>query len=156
MSTEGIAAFPRTWNGGGTEHHARAIFDRRSAERKAVETVLRGATPEQPISAGQVGRRCGLSVADARVIINNICHAGLARNVRPAHLPAMYAWRDEKPAPSPAPEWRKASNYDGKELRPYEGRPGAMDAYALPSLVDGQRVPRQRPMLIDAIGEPQR
>jgi hypothetical protein len=23
--------------------------------------------------------------------------------------------------------------YDGKELRPYQGRPGAMDAFALPS-----------------------
>lgn len=24
-------------------------------------------------------------------------------------------------------------NYDGAELRPYDGRPGAMDAYSLPS-----------------------
>lgn len=31
--------------------------------------------------------------------------------------------------------------YDGKELRPYEGRPGSMDAYALPSVVDGKDVP---------------
>lgn len=27
--------------------------------------------------------------------------------------------------------------YDGKELRPYTGRPGAMDAYKLPSLMQG-------------------
>ena len=26
------------------------------------------------------------------------------------------------------------SSYDGAELRPFDGRPGAMDAYALPSL----------------------
>jgi hypothetical protein len=30
--------------------------------------------------------------------------------------------------------------YSGKELRPFQGRPGAMDAYNLPSMVDGKRV----------------
>lgn len=30
--------------------------------------------------------------------------------------------------------------YDGKELAPFEGRPGAMDAYKLPSLRLGSRV----------------
>lgn len=29
--------------------------------------------------------------------------------------------------------------YDGAELRPYAGRPGAMDAFARPSLLLGQR-----------------
>lgn len=29
--------------------------------------------------------------------------------------------------------WVKDKLYDGKELRPYQGRPGAMDAFALPS-----------------------
>lgn len=29
--------------------------------------------------------------------------------------------------------WRDAGKYDGKELRPFQGRPGAMDAYKLPS-----------------------
>ena len=32
--------------------------------------------------------------------------------------------------------------YSGAELLPYSGRPGAMAAYALPSLVGGRRVPR--------------
>ena len=32
--------------------------------------------------------------------------------------------------------------YDGAELRPFEGRPGAMLAYSLPSLVQGKRVER--------------
>ena len=39
------------------------------------------------------------------------------------------------------------TNYLGPELRPYEGRPGAMDAYDLPSLVNGVRVPRKTPIL---------
>ena len=30
---------------------------------------------------------------------------------------------------------KMAGRYDGKELRPYTGRPGAMDAYKLPSLM---------------------
>ena len=39
---------------------------------------------------------------------------------------------------SPAPErlpygWNRHELYDGKELRAFEGRPGAMDAYKLPS-----------------------
>lgn len=29
--------------------------------------------------------------------------------------------------------------YDGAELRPYEGRPGAMDAFSKPSLISGVR-----------------
>ncbi len=36
------------------------------------------------------------------------------------------------------------ATYDGAELRPFDGRPGAMDAYGLPSLIAGQRVWRTR------------
>lgn len=32
--------------------------------------------------------------------------------------------------------------YDGAELRPFEGRPGAMQAYSLPSRVQGKLVER--------------
>lgn len=32
-----------------------------------------------------------------------------------------------------------SSDYQCPELRPYQGRPGAMDAFALPSLINGQR-----------------
>jgi hypothetical protein len=37
--------------------------------------------------------------------------------------------------------------YDGAELRPFDGRPGPMDAYDLPSMVNGVAVPRKVPML---------
>ncbi len=33
--------------------------------------------------------------------------------------------------------------YEGRELRAYEGRPGAMDAYRLPSLISGRQVWRR-------------
>lgn len=29
--------------------------------------------------------------------------------------------------------WNRRELYDGKELKPFEGRPGSMDAHALPS-----------------------
>lgn len=32
--------------------------------------------------------------------------------------------------------------YDGRELKPYQNRPRAMDAFELPSLMAGQRVYR--------------
>lgn len=42
------------------------------------------------------------------------------------------------------PAWMTSRDYDGKELRPYEGRPGALDAFSLPSRVGGRLVyPRQ-------------
>lgn len=40
------------------------------------------------------------------------------------------------PAPQPRPddlELYKRPDYDGKELRPFDARPGAMDAFRLPS-----------------------
>lgn len=42
----------------------------------------------------------------------------------------------------------KKDPYTGKELAPYEGRPGAMDAYSIPSVNDlGQRVwPKRNPV----------
>lgn len=33
--------------------------------------------------------------------------------------------------------------YDGAERRPFAARPGALDAYALPSVLLGQRTPRK-------------
>lgn len=38
---------------------------------------------------------------------------------------------------------RDPGTYDGAELRPFEGRPGAMDAFALPSLIGVRRVWRR-------------
>lgn len=45
-----------------------------------------------------------------------------------------------------AEQHRKAALYNGAELRPYQGRPGAMDAYQLPSVINGVRTPRALPL----------
>ena len=47
------------------------------------------------------------------------------------------------------------AKYTGEELRPFEGRPGAMDAFALPSLQAGKRVERKKPGLIMSSKVPQ-
>lgn len=52
------------------------------------------------------------------------------------------------------PAWRQSDLYDGKELRPFAGRPGAMRAFELPSLVNGVAMPRVRPALIACKDEP--
>lgn len=36
--------------------------------------------------------------------------------------------------------------YNGQELKPYNGRPGSMDAFKLPSLQNGKPQPRKAPV----------
>jgi len=58
-----------------------------------------------------------------------------------------------RPKTEPAPEGSCAqarqpvtSGHYTSEIRAFTGRPGAMRAFELPSLVDGQRVDRARPL----------
>ena len=43
-----------------------------------------------------------------------------------------------------------SGQYAGRELRPYTGRPGAMDAFRLPSRQGGHLVPRRPPIVLGA------
>jgi len=53
----------------------------------------------------------------------------------------------KKPKKAPSQQINKmAGLYDGAELRPFDGRPGAMDAFDKPSLVGLQRV-KHKPMV---------
>lgn len=47
----------------------------------------------------------------------------------------------------------KPYGYQGTELKPFTGRPGAMDAFSKPSIVNGKPVPRQAPR-IDMTSKP--
>ena len=51
----------------------------------------------------------------------------------------------DQAAASAAP-LKRADDYTGAELKPYTGRPGAMDAYLLPSVINGVRIPRALPL----------
>lgn len=131
-------------------------MSRASPGRRAVARVLREAT--RPLSPDQVAALTGLPVADVRMHLSNLKLAGTAVNVGTAH-DAQYqhtsrvgAWAAATSGTAPTPPRTRmgSGTYSGAELQPYTGRPGAMDAYALPSLSNGQRVERRAPMLIGA------
>lgn len=74
----------------------------------------------------------------------------------PAPAPAPAAVTVAPPAPCAPRYFAKAGNYDGAELRPYTGRPGALDAYRLPSVVNGRQVERVRAPIIVGGTKPDR
>ncbi len=42
-------------------------------------------------------------------------------------------------------DYLTSRDYRCSELAPFEGRPGSMDAFDLPSVVNGERIPHRRP-----------
>lgn len=74
-----------------------------------------------------------------------VLHGWLHRSQGRSGYPAVYWLRDRRPpaAPRITNATPGRTLYDGAELRPYEGRPGAMRAFALPSLIGGRRVARK-------------
>lgn len=50
--------------------------------------------------------------------------------------------RDRMAAPREIVAGTTGGHYEGNELKAYDGRPGAMDAFKLPSLFMGRRVYR--------------
>ena len=73
--------------------------------------------------------------------------AYLPRSAATAHAAATATQGD---GPDHPRNMRNTAHYTGAELRPYTGRPGALDAYKLPSLIDGQRVDRRPPTIMSA------
>lgn len=71
---------------------------------------------------------------------------GLATRAEAAHTQAQAGHPHTATSRSAPPK----ANYTGADLRPYTGRPGAMDAYHLPSLHNGQRHARRAPMIMGA------
>ena len=131
-------------------------MSRASPGRRAVARVMRDAT--KPITRDQVATATGLPMADVRMHLSNLKLAGTIVNVGTAH-DAQYlhtsragAWAAATTGTAPTPPRTRmgSGTYSGAELQPYTGRPGAMDAYALPSLSNGQRVERRAPIIIGA------
>ena len=134
-------------------------MSRASPGRRAVARVIREAT--RPLSADQVAAATGLPMADVRMHLSNLKLAGTVVNVGTT-LDAQYqhtsaastAYARSNASSTTAPAAPRSAfgsgTYTGAELQPYTGRPGAMDAYALPSLSNGQRVPRRAPIIIGA------
>lgn len=130
----------------------------KTPDRLAVEHALRAGTVANPLSSDQIAARSGVALAQARVHIYNTVSHGHAHNTAPGQQPALYAWGAPLPKASGHAQPRipasiSPGDYAGAELRPFDGRPGAMVAFSLPSLVDGQRVPRRAPVIIGGRGE---
>lgn len=124
-----------------------------SPAREAVEAAMQAAAG--PLAADIIASRTGLRADDVRVILRNCCTKGLAYNAAPGASIGLYAWGQPPAAPRQPglasarhPVRPADQHYHGEELRPFTGRPGAMDAFSFPSVVNGQRVERVRPMLI--------
>lgn len=113
----------------------------KSAARLSVEAALRQA--RRPLTMTEIIARAGLTGPRARIQVENYLRAmvlaGTARRMA-GDIPAWAAGRDgERPRmlPSRMP-W--AEPYVPVELRPFDGRPGAMDAFTLPSRAGNRRV----------------
>jgi hypothetical protein len=148
-----LAQTPRTWSAAAPRPHDGQA---KSPRREAVEAALRTATRDNPLSAAQVAARCDVDIKMVRNIANKLSNKDQLHNARPGVKPALYVWGPEAPAKprskavaTPSCRTRIGSGtYDGAELRPFAGRPGAMVAFDLPSLVDGHRLPHHAPMLL--------
>jgi hypothetical protein len=123
----------------------------------AVEEALKTGTREAPIDAAEIASITGLSMSLVRTHVSNCVNTHLAHNVnKTGQVGAAYAW-------GMRPDPRRGGNYaqprDGIPSGRYTGekpapiREGAMEAYGLPTLSNGERIERKRPFIIGARAE---
>lgn len=112
--------------------------------RKAIERVLSRA--EKPLSREEICERTGHTGDEVGVALSamiSACDCYTDGKRRPARYTAEQQIAPVPKIPTPrAFDLRTAPNYVPLELRPFDGRPGAMDAHRLPSIVNGVRVAR--------------
>ena len=100
------------------------------------------------LGARRVSHRRVLQSLAARGLVNAITVQTAARGDTHYRISAagrrelLQAPRAIVPSGTASTPIRHPGAYDGAELRPYQGRTGAMDAFALPSLINGRRVGR--------------
>ena len=112
-------------------------MSKKGEARIAIERVL--AKAEMPLSRAEICERSGRTADEVRcalsaMVTNGDCYTDGRRH------PARYT-AEPQTAPR-AFNYQTAPLYVPHELRPFEGRPGAMDAHRLPSLINGVRVTR--------------
>lgn len=121
-------------------HHSR-LEERHptlSEERKLVEAVLNSAA--EALTPVVIATRAGLQPGQVTIVMQRLRHDGFAINVG---TPGKPRWRARSlvgsaSAARPAKAARITASamggtYDGAELRPFDGRPGAMDFKKWPS-----------------------
>jgi hypothetical protein len=128
----------------------------KSAERLAIEEALKTGTREAPIDSPEISRITGIPVSVVRSHVANCLSRNLAHNVN-AHgaVGAAYAWglRPDFKSPHVAQprDGIPTGRYMGEKPAPI--REGAMEAYGLPTLSNGERIERKRPFIIGARAE---
>ena len=113
----------------------------RSAYRIRLEDHMK-ANQLEPITSTQAGVVAGVPTWKANNILTNMKTDGQVRMVGKVNGRMTYVW---KTSPIKSPDVARpgvvpprqvsvmTGQYNPVELRPFDGRPGAMDAYALPS-----------------------
>lgn len=142
-----------------------------SPSNRALLTLI---ADQGPLSAGEIGQYWsqaeyaeafrGHDTSRLRQRIAELREALLLRSVKGSSLqPTRYAATPvairmlaHNHAVAASRSAQDTTPYDGAELRPYTGRPNAMRAFELPSLVNGVARPRVAPRLIGAYAEPVR
>lgn len=125
---------PRRLVLGELQHHARNA-------RFSPHNSPPGLSPQQLASA------TGVDIKQVRAALGTMRDLGQVVNAGTLNKPL---WRQHTPADAAQAQAKAdrptygTGTYDGAELRPYQGRPGAMDAFDSPSLVQGQCVPARR------------
>lgn len=102
-----------------------------SPDRLAVEACLKAAT--ENLSAKTIARLTLVGNTQVSAVLQRMRHEGTAVNVGTGRAPA---WRLARKEAAPASETAfryPTETYKATELKPFNGRPGAMDAFALPS-----------------------
>lgn len=125
----------------------------KSQTRIVVEQILEENTKRGGINPVRIAEIMGIAVSSVRAAINPLRDTGAITNVGTQSKPMYVMSRVAQTKQRVAVKYVPSGCYDGAELRPFDGRPGAMDAYSLPSLRDGQRYPYNgiRPQLVGSL-----
>jgi len=134
-----------------------------SPARAAIEVLLQ--TNTQAFTIDQIATSCRLPNVTTLTILRSLRDDQLVTNgTDTADGHSTWQWTEAKaPAASvkvdvvapPRPPM-KQGDYDGRELQAFVGRPGAMDAFALPSVHNGQRVERRTPLIMASAPDPRK
>lgn len=128
----------------------------KSVERRTIEDELRRQRVGKELSSlapDRLSALTGIDLAIVRKVLQNLRQDGLIVNTGTPQQPKYRLKEATDPEVKPTPYLYTRETYKGEELKPYEGRPGAMDAFTLPSIKDGARVPYKgiRPQLVGAL-----
>lgn len=127
---------------------------KKSTHRIAIENLL--LETKRHLSRDEIAQMCNVTKRQVISVLQAMRDYSTPGGVLdsfqdPAGLGHLYRVMPAETKPNriqPVRPGTTSGNYMGAELQPYSGRPGAMDAFELPSVVNGERVPRIAPRLL--------